>query len=66
MPGLDKWIMMENKSVGATEGLVLGLGGKLLSGIAGNRLKREMDYAFQRLFPGMLVGPGDSVVTVKR
>lgn len=64
MHGLDKWIMMENKSVGATEGLVLGLGGKLLNGITGGRLKKEMEYAFQRLFQGMLAGPGGGVVAV--
>jgi len=66
MPGLDKWILMESKSVGAKEGLVLGLGGKLLGGITGSRLKREMEYAFQRLFPGMLAGPGGGVVAVKQ
>lgn len=64
MPGLDRWIMMESKSVGAKEGMVMGLGGKLLDGITGKRLKKELDFGYQRLFSSMLTGPGGSAVAM--
>ncbi len=64
MPGLDRWILMENKSVDATEGLVIGLGGKLIGGLMGNSLKKEMDFAYRRLFSTMLTGPGATTVAI--
>jgi len=62
MPGLDKWILMENKSVNAQEGLVLGLGGKLLDGLTGKRLQKEMDHAYRHIFSNMPAGPGSAPV----
>jgi len=61
MPGLDRWIPMKNESVGLVGGLVSGIGGKLVSGIKGDNLKEEMNFAFNHLFPGMLIGPGAQV-----
>jgi len=57
MPGLNKWISMGDKSAGLTEGLVVGLLGKVGGGIMGNSLKNEINFAYDNLFPTMLVGP---------
>ncbi|MFQ5542837.1 MAG: GNA1162 family protein [Nitrospiria bacterium] len=68
MPGLGKWIDMGSRSYGARnmmEGLAIGLGGKLIDGIMDTRLQKEMNFAFRRLFSGMLIGPVESPVTVK-
>ncbi len=64
MPGLDRWISMGNQSTGFVGGLVSGIGGKLVDGITGNSLKKEIDFAFNHLFPGMLIGPGSQVTMV--
>ncbi len=61
MPGLNKWISMGNESVGLAGGLISGIGGKLISGIQGNSLEKEMNFAFDHLFPGILIGPGAQV-----
>ncbi len=58
MPGLGRWISMGNQSTGLVEGLVLGIGGAVVSGISGKNLESEMNFALNRLFPGMLIGPG--------
>lgn len=58
MPGLNRWISMGNQSAGLVEGLVMGIGGAVVSGISGKNLESEMNYALNRLFPGMLIGPG--------
>ncbi|MFY9271168.1 MAG: GNA1162 family protein [Candidatus Manganitrophaceae bacterium] len=61
MPGLGKWILLESRSHGggAVAGLAAGLGGKLIDGITGNRLKYETNAALRILFSsGMLSGPG--------
>ncbi len=65
MPGLDKWIMMKSESVSMSQGLATGLGTKFMGAMTGKPLKKEMGYAFQRLFPSMLVGPGDGIVLAK-
>ncbi|MFQ5598542.1 MAG: GNA1162 family protein [Nitrospiria bacterium] len=64
MPGLDRWVMMENKNIDATQGLVIGLGGKLLTTITGTTLKKEMDYAYRLIFGNMLTGPGSTAVAM--
>ncbi|MBN4054292.1 DUF799 family lipoprotein [Nitrospira defluvii] len=65
MPGLEKWVILENKSVGVAEGLVMGLGGKLIGSITGSSLKKEMEQALNRIFSGMPVGPGSSAIAIK-
>ncbi len=66
MPGLGKWILMKstsNKNVNVGVGIAFSLGGKLVSSIRGTGLQEEMNYAYNKLFPSMLVGPG--AITVK-
>ncbi len=58
MPGLNKWISMGDESTDLVGGLISGIGGAVVSGITGNHLEDEMNFALNRLFPGMLVGPG--------
>ncbi len=57
MPGLDKWISMGDKSSSLAGGIVGGLMDKVGGGIMGNSLKNEIKFAYDNLFPTMLVGP---------
>lgn len=58
MPGLGTWISMGNRSVGVAEGVVGGLLGKVAGAVGGNSLKNEVNFAYDHLFPGLLIGPG--------
>ncbi|KPJ96512.1 MAG: hypothetical protein AMJ53_00555 [Gammaproteobacteria bacterium SG8_11] len=61
MPGLDQWVEISggsSSSSSLTGSLISTFGGKVLDSMTGNRLKKETEYAFDKLFPGMLVGPG--------
>ena len=57
MPGLNKWVSMGNQSVSLTEGLIGGIIGKVAGSIGGNSLQNEIDFAYNHLFSGMLIGP---------
>ena len=61
MPGLNRWISMGNQSVSIGEGVALGLLGKVAGTIGGNTLKNEINFAYDHLFPGLLVGPGAQI-----
>ncbi len=59
MPGLGKWILMESKSTSPTPfGIGLSLVSKLADKVTGSSFEEEMNFAFNRLFPNMLIGPG--------
>ena len=60
MPGLDNWITMEHKSSSSSIGMSLlsSVGSKAMDTMTGSRLQKETNYAFDKLFPSMLVGPG--------
>lgn len=60
MPGLDQWITMEHKSSGGgiAMSLLSSLGSKAMDSVTGSRLEKETEYAFDHLFPNMLIGPG--------
>lgn len=53
MPGLDAWVSMGDESVGVAGGLF----GAALGKFTNQGLKNEINFAYDRLFPGMLVGP---------
>ncbi len=57
MPGLNKWISMGNQSTSLTEGLIGGIIGKVGGSIGGNSLQNEINFAYDHLFRGMLIGP---------
>lgn len=62
MPGLGKWVLMESKTVSPSPmGIGLSLVGKLVDKVSGSSFEEEMNFAFNRLFPNMLIGPGTQV-----
>lgn len=56
MPGLDKWVSMGHQSASLTEGLIGGIIGKIGGSIGGNSLQNEINFAYDHLFPNMLIG----------
>lgn len=66
MPGLGKWILMKSNSNGNGSigtGIALSLGKKLVSSVRGAGLQTEMNFAYNKLFSDMLVGPGATATT---
>lgn len=59
MPGLDRWVSMGDETVDVAQGLAEGFAGRLIGSVARNSLKYEIDFAYDRLFPDLLVGPVD-------
>lgn len=51
MPGLDKWISMGHESSSLAGGVFGAIIGKV-----GNSLEKESNFAYDRLFPNMLIG----------